>query len=950
MLLKPLAVLGVSTLLFVGCSPQKSAETSPATKDFSSVDFVHQASDIEADAAVVYGKLANGVRYAVMHNETPTKTAALRVRIDTGSFNETDDQRGAAHFIEHMAFNGSKNIVEGEMVKRLERFGLAFGADTNAYTSFDETVYTLDLPEVSTEIIDETLMIMRETVENMTLAPDAIDRERGVVQAEKRNSDSPAARAGRHNLRFLTKGSRISDRLPIGVDETLENMGAAELRSYYQSYYRPENTFVVLVGDIETDYAAAKISEYFSDWTVEGKSAEQKDAGDITPRSLEVGYFTDPEVQTSVSVSILKPYVPTHDTVDERKKAFIEGLGNRILNRRLQSLALKSDAEFLGGGAGISSLFEAADVATLSMSSRPENWQKALDVGLVELRKALKFGFTQAELDEQLANSRKSIEVAVQTAPTRRTARLAGGILSSFSSESVFSHPTSSLARINTYLDGITPDEVWGAFKEHWYGLDVPLLYLQTSVILDEPEADIQQAFEHSMSIEVEENVVQDTAKFAYTDFGTPGKIAERRHIDDVNADVIRFENNVLLNMKKTDFEKDVIRISVRVGDGSLSIPRKDNALSILAGNVMGAGGLEAHSADDIQRLMAGKAVGAGFSIGTKSFGISGSTVPSNLSDQFNLMMAQLIAPGYREESKARYDKYIESWYPTLDSTPGGVASRDVGRLLHSGDARYGIPSQVDLLTAEIDDVKSWISPQLADGFIDITVVGDIDEDAIIKEVARTFATLPTRKSGHKEYPDMTKLVFPKGQKKPVTLTHSGDENRALLQVYWPAPDGTDMMRNRRLSVLRTIFSNRLTDVIREEEGAAYFPSAGRSGSRLFKGYGYMSASLGLTPQKIPAMTRKLDEIAVDFRDGNISDDEFDRAIQPILENLDSSLESNSYWMGVISNVQTDTWNIDNFRSREKAYRNMTLSDIKPLAADIFRSEAAYRVQILPQK
>ena len=950
MLLKPLIALGVSALFFVGCSPQKSTEKAPEIGDFSAVDFVHQASDIEPDPAVVYGKLANGVRYAVMHNATPTKTAALRVRIDTGSFNETDDQRGAAHFIEHMAFNGSKNIEEGEMVKRLERFGLAFGADTNAYTSFDETVYTLDLPEVSTEILDETLMIMRETVENLTLAPEAIDRERGVIQAEKRNGDSPAARAGRDNLRFLTKGSRVSDRLPIGVDETLENMGAPELRSYYQNYYRPENTFIVLVGDIETDYAATKISEYFSDWTVEGKAGEQKDAGDIAPRNLEVGYFTDPEIQTSVSVTLLKPYTLTHDTVAERKKSFIEGLGNRILNRRLQSLALKSDAEFLGGGAGVSSLFEAADIASLRMSSRPENWQKALDVGMVELRKAIQFGFTQAELDEQLANSRKSIEVAVQTAPTRRTVGLAGGILSSFANEAVFSHPTSSLQRINTYLDDITTDDVWAAFKEQWSGLDTPLLYLQTNKILDQPEAVIEQAFEHSMSIAIEENATQNATKFAYTDFGAPGKIAERRHIDDVDADVIRFENNVRLNLKKTDFEKDVIRISVRVGDGSLSMPRKDNALSILAGNVMGAGGLKAHSADDIQRLMAGKAVGAGFSIGTKSFGISGSTVPSNLSDQFNLMMAQLIAPGYREESKARYDKYIESWYPTLDSTPGGVASRDVGRLLHSGDPRYGIPSQADLLTAKIEDVKTWIGPQLADGSIDITVVGDIDKEAIIKEAARTFATLPVRKSGHKKYPDMTKLVFPKSPKKPVTLSHSGDENRALLQVFWPAPDGTDMMRNRRLRVLRSIFSNRLTDIIREEEGAAYSPSAGRAGSRVFKGYGYMSASLGLTPQKIPAMTRKLDEIAADLRAGNISDDEFDRAIQPILENLDSSLESNSYWMGVISDVQTDTWNLDNFRTRDKAYRNMTLSDIKPLAAKIFRSEDAYRVQILPQK
>ena len=936
-------VLAASTVLVLlaSCGPKKIS---------GPVDFAHQASDIKADPAVVYGKLENGVRYAVMHNDTPTKTAALRVRIATGSLNETDEQRGVAHFLEHMAFNGSKNIPEGEMIKRLERHGLAFGADTNAYTSFDETVYTLDLPEVSDELFDETLMIMRETVENLTLDQDAIDRERGVVQAEKRRGDSPGARAGRDSLRFVTEGSRIMERLPIGSDETLKSMNAEDFRAYYQAYYRPENTFVVLVGDIETDYAAAKIAEYFGDWVAPGIAGESKGAGTTPARGMDIGYFVDPEIQTTISVSTIKPYVEEDDSVAYRKRSIIKGLGNRILNRRLSALALKSDAVFIGGGAGGSSTYETAQSMGYSFSSRPENWKKALAVGEQELRKALKYGFTQAELNEQIVNFRKSLEVSVQTAETRRTGGLASGILGAYSSERVYSHPASGLERFSLYVDDITTEQVWEAFKIQWSALDAPLIYLKTSELLENPEDEIRKAYEDSQAVEVTPNEAQDLGTFAYTDFGAPGKVVSRKHIDDVDADLIKFENNVLLNMKKTDFEKDVIRISISVGDGSLSMPRKDAALEILADNVMSAGGLEAHSDDDIRTLLAGKAVGAGFGIGTRNFGISGSTVPSDLTDQFNIMMAQLIAPGYREESKARYDKYIESWYPTLDSTPGGVASRDVGQLIHVGDVRYGVPDQAALLSATIEDVKAWIGPQLKDGQIEITVVGDIDKDEIIHQVSRTFGTLSKRKLGHKDYPHMTGLTFPKGRRTPVTLTHSGDENRALLKVYWPAPDGSEIMRNRRLSVLRSIFSNRLTDIIREEEGVAYSPSAGRSGSRIFKNYGYMSASLGLKPKKVPAMITKLDEIAVDFQTGNITDDEFERAIQPILENLDSSLESNSYWQGVISNAQTDTWSIDNFRTRDAAYKDMTLAELKPLAADIFKKQNAYRIQILPAK
>jgi len=930
----------LAVLLLTACAPKRKAPT----------DFAHQASDIKPDPGVVYGKLPNGVRYAVMHNETPTKTAALRMRFATGSLNETEDQRGLAHFLEHMAFNGSKNIPEGEMVKRLERSGLAFGADTNAYTSFDQTVYMLNLPDVSEDMINETLMIMRETAENLTLDQDAIERERGVVQSEKRRQDSPGVRASLDKFKFFARGSRLFSRLPIGSDETLKSMNADLFLDYYQGFYRPENTFVVLVGDIETDYASAKIAEYFSDWQAVGDVGDSKDAGTSPPRPSEVGYFTDPEIQTNITLATIKPYEHFEDNIATRKRGFVEGLGNRILNRRISALAQKADAVFLSGGVGISAPFKTMEQASLSMSSRPKNWKKALAVGEQELRKVIEFGFTQAELDEQLANSRKSMEVAVQTSATRRTKSLASGILGGFAGESVFSHPSSSLERFSVYGEDISLDAVWSAFKEQWSALDTPLLYLQTSEVLENPQAEIRAAYDASLAVPISANAEKDMGKFAYTNFGTPGKVLSESRIDDVGADLIRFENNVMLNFKHTEFAKDSISITVRIGDGLLSMPSKDAALQYLASNVMSAGGLEAHSADDVRTLMAGKVVGVSFSFGTKYFYLSGSTVPSDLTDEFNTMAAFLTAPGYRPEARARYNKYIESWYPTLDSTPDGVASRDVARLLHSGDLRYGIPTQAELLAPATTDIQNWLTPYLQSGQMEITVVGDIDKETIIAQVARTFGALKKRNTHLGDYPDMTKIIFPKGRRKPVTLRHSGDDNRALLQVFWPAPDGTDIMVTRRLGVLRSIFSNRLTDIIREDESAAYSPSAGRSGSRYYENYGYMSASLGLKPEKVEAMIIVLDEIAADFQTGNISDDEFLRAIKPTLESLDTSLESNAYWGQVISTAQTDTWGVDNFRSREEAYQSMTLDDIKPLAAQIFKAKNAYRVQILPQK
>ena len=381
------------------------------------------------------------------------------------------------------------------------------------------------------------------------------------------------------------------ERLPIGTGETLATINTDDFKAYYNGYYRPENTFVVLVGDIKTDYAITKIADYFADWTVNTAPSIHANAGTTPPRGADIGYFVDPEIQTSITLSTLKPYTDYTDTTARRKKSFIDGLGNRILNRRFSSLAQKSDAVFIGGGVGSSSAYETADTMSLTMSSRPENWQMALAVGEQELRKALKYGFTQAELDEQLANSKKSMQVSGQTADTRRTGSLASGILGAFAGEGVYTHPRTSLERFSVYENDITLEDVWGRFKEQWSALDTPMLYLQTSVILENPTADIKQAYMDSLTVEVEANAVLETSEFAYTNFGIAGKISSEKYIEDIDTHLIAFENNVLLNFKKTDFEKDTVRISVSVGDGNLSAPRKDFALMSLAGTVMGAGG-----------------------------------------------------------------------------------------------------------------------------------------------------------------------------------------------------------------------------------------------------------------------------------------------------------------------------------------------------------------------
>jgi len=913
--------------------------------------FPHHNSDLVVETAIEYGRLPNGLRYAVMSNETPSNTATLLMRFDTGSVNEEDGQEGLAHFLEHMAFNGSKNIPEGEMIKRLEKFGLAFGADTNASTSFDETIYQLELPEVNDEILDETLMIMRETASNLTLDPEAIDRERGVILAEKRARTSPAYHASIASLKFYLEGSPFPDRIPIGTEKSIQSVTPENFHAFYKGYYHPDETFIVLVGDFETDYAAGKIEEFFADWTVETAAKADVEINPLGARGVEAEYYVDPEIQSSISLTVMGAPDLRKDTADNRRAGFIESLGNRILSRRLAKIARSGEAAFISASASSSSIYEVRGLSTLSMSMQPENWDKALAQGEQALRQAYEFGFTQAELDEQIANTRKGLEVAVQTSPTRRTSSLARQIMGSFSADQVMTEPAANLERFEKYADSITPEQVHTAFKSKWEGLESPQLYLSTSKVIENAEDVMMKALADSREVTVQPLESQSKADFAYTDFGTPGKIASRETIEDIEFEQIVFENNVRLNIKKTPYQKDVISIDVALGKGDLFFPEELPGFKWFAPNMLSLAGLEAHSADDIQTLMAGKSVGTSISFGTRRMYMSGATVPEDLDDQLNLMTAYATAPGYRAEAKTRYDNYIQSFYPTLDSTPGGVAAKEVERLIRSGDARFGYPEEEDLINIEMESLKTWLELDLIGNAIEIGVVGDVDVDMVIEEVARTFGALPKVDA---DIPSIkgkdVSLEFPTGSQRPVKLSHAGEAGTALLRTYWPAPDGRDVTTSRHVSMIAQLFKLRLTEVMREEEGASYSPSAFSYSPRIYPDYGYIGASLELDPKDIDRISAKVDEIAAEFRAGEFDEAIFERAIKPARERIETSLESNGYWMNVISEAQSDPERLDRHRSRYKAYQNMTIKELQSLAATLFDPKDAYRVQVLPEQ
>ena len=910
--------------------------------------FAQDRSDIPADPAIRYGQLDNGLRYAILQNDTPPNTASIRMAFNVGSMVEDDDQRGLAHFIEHMAFNGSENVPEGEMVALLERYGLQFGPDTNAGTNREYVVYQLDMPEVDDETIDTGLFIMRETASNLTLDIGAIDRERDVILSEERVRNTPVRRWSNALMEFRYPGSLVAQRDAIGIPEVIRTAPREAFARYYDEFYRPDRAMLVIVGDIDVDRVEAEIASVYADWTASEDPAEPPVAGSVdVDRGFDTGYFHDPDFFTVLTVESVQPDTIEDDTTARRFDGLLDSLATGIVSRRMSTIISSGTSPLLQGGASYSTAeYGFAARANILAVAQPERWEEGLAVVEQELRRALEHGFTQSELDEQLTNLRTALETAVEQADTRASSSLSDAIWSSWRFNQVFGHPSDALARFNGYEDDITLEAVNAAFREQWSG-NGPLVFLATSLEIDDAESRIAEVWNESAQTAVDAMEDVEIAAWAYEDFGTPGEVIERTEIEDLGVTRLVFDNGVRVSLKQTDFENDVIRMNMTFGRGDLE-PRNEAVVDTVASSVFTSGGLEAHSFDDLGRILAGRNVGGNFSVSAGSFSMSGSTTPDDLLLQFQLFAAYMTAPGYRPESLAQFRASLPELRRNLGSTPGGVRTRDISRMLRSGDQRFGFPTQAEADEVDLDDVRAFLTPALESAPIEITVVGDFEEQAVIDAIAATIGALPERADDWPDYDENRILEFPEPTETPIVLTHNGGDDQALVNVYWPTTDDSDVHVSRTIRLMRAVLALKLTERLREGEAFTYSASSSNVESFYHPDYGYLYVGADIRVENIDPVYEAIGLIAADMANGEITDDEMLRARRPLLEQIQNAFESNGVWLGWLSQSFEYPERLDRIRTITDDYSDITLEEIIEVARTYLSDDTAYRVTVVP--
>jgi zinc protease len=621
-------------------------------------------------------------------------------------------------------------------------------------------------------------------------------------------------------------------------------------------------------------------------------------------------------------------------------------LGLQALNRRLERLAASGDAPFIAALAIRQDRARRADITQLIGVSQAGKWEAALAAIEQEQRRALQFGFTQAELDREIAELRAALVNAATGAATRPSAALAQAMVRAADEDKVFTSPADDLALFDAAVKGLTAERVTAATRRIFAG-GGPLVYLTSPTPVEGGEQALLAAYSQSRGVPVTAAAVQQIQPWPYSSFGPPGAVAERHDIPSLGVTAVRFANGVRLTVKPTKFRDDEILVAVRAGHGQLDVPAgRPNPAWALDRGAFTLGGLGKISYDDLQQTLASSVYGADFGVAEDAFQFQGKTRPQDFAVQLQLLAAYAADPGFRATGWDRLRGFSGTIQDQLASTPAGVFNRDAARLLHAGDPRWATPSREEMAASSVADARALLAAPLRSGPLEVIVVGDVTVDEAVRQAAATFGALPPR--GAEDVPAASlRTAFPNPGL--VRLTHNGRADQGLAMIAWPTTDFyADQKQARTLNLLGQVLQLRLIDEIREKQGTTYSPAAGHNPSETFPGYGFLAAQIEAPPEKLDGFLADASRIAADLRDHAITEDELQRARKPLVEGLTRRRASNEWWLSELANVQTRPEVAASIEHGLEQYQAITPADLQKAARQYLLDAKAWKLEIVP--
>ena len=943
------SLLSLFFLLVAFDCPAAADSQAPRASVCPTSGWPQDRSDLKPDPALEFGRLANGLRYVVMANPEPKNRVALYLNVQAGSIQETDEQKGVAHFLEHMLFNGTTHYPPGTLVNFFQSIGMGFGGDTNAHTGFDETVYNLMLPSGKEEAMAEGFKVLADYARGALLLQSEVDRERGVILAEKRSRDSAATRVSKQQMRFDFAGTLVADRDPIGTEEVLRVADSPLLRSYYDRWYRPETMLVVAVGDMEPKETVKMLERHFAGLQGVGKIGDCPDFGAVQESGTDILFLPEPELgYTGLALTTVYNVQPRVDTLAWELEQFRQYVAVALLTNRMQKLEQQSNSPIAQAQTQSGIFLQRVGYATLTARTETHRWQEGLTLLQTTLAQALQDGFTETELDRGKQQVAAFLEKEVQTAPSRDSRKIAGEIIRKLNSNEVVLSPAQEMALYRPVLEKMSLTEVNTAFRELWSRprrLIEVVGAVDPALLKGQAEAQIRQVYLANGAKPVRPWVEEQRVAFPYLPSPShPGEIIEHTSHQDIGVESYVLKGGVRLNCKVTDFQANQVLLSVQFGKGKLAEPV--DGLALLSESVVKESGLGKLTREQLEEALSGTNVALNFQVGPESFSLTGAGLGKELELLLPLVYSRLHDPAFRPEAFHRSRENLHRMYDQLVNSVEGIQQLQGERFLAGSSREYGLASWTQVERLGLDQVSKWLAPAFIQEPLEINIVGDVKSQEMVQLVAKYFGSEQRREQENAPSPP---IIFPAGEQRLLPVASSID--KALLTVAWRTSDYWDIARTRRLNLLAAILDDRLRVKIRQELGATYSPQVFSQPSRAHVGFGLLESRLTVAPEQAQPLAKVIKEVAAALGSKGVTEDELHRALEPTLTSIKDIKRNNRYWLESVLNLCTRhpqqlQWPL----TISKDFAGITAEDLTVLAARYLQEQLAATVIVTPEK
>ena len=861
---------------------------------------VSDSQSLPTDPAVLSGKLENGMSYFIQRNTEPANRVMLRLVIQAGSNMEEDDQQGVAHLLEHLAFNGSENFEPQELVSYFESIGMNFGADVNAYTSFDETVYMLEVPADDPTMLDTGMLVFHDWACGLTLSQEELDKERGVVVEEWRLRRGLNGRINDTQIPLLLKDSRYAERLPIGKMDVIQNIPRQRVVDFYEKWYRPELMSVVVVGDVEPEKIEELIQEVMGDIPASEKPIERETYSVPMQTKPVVQIMRDPEQPYQLIQILEQVKNQPITTVGDMKNTIITQIASSIFNMRLSELSQSADSPWID--AAIANQFITHNTAFHMLGLVPLNNQfdKGFNTLLEEFLRYKKFGVIQGELDRAKENILASAEQSWKNRDKINSSQLASDIVNSIVTGDTLVSVEEMYNLYQKIIPTITLEEVNGVAATWFKGLGTILFAVipeNTTNFPSQEELLTQwQNFKPSKPLEpyTEDKVEGDLMTIP----GQQGTVSYEGTLPGTDILSYKLSNGATLLLNQTDFKHNEILFNA-VSKGGLSLlSDKDFPSGTFAVSYNDLSGLNGFTPTDLQKKLAGKKVSLYTYIGNYNEQLSGSTTTQDLETLMQLIHLQFTAADFTDTAWANLMNNATLQAQSHGSQPNDVFSDKIIQILYGDNIRKQplttqLLEKVNAKTAE----EAFIQRFSDAGDFTFIFTGDFNQEEVLELAATYLATLPATNSQEKAI--WREPEFPKGINKAVVKKGLEEQSQVFIAFGGSLPTvepSTAYQESEMLSMLQNLLDLRLREVVREEKGGTYNVNVSAS-MELYPQRSFMVEILfGCQPGREQELTDAIIDEVENLRKNLVDQSYITKLQEAYRRSKETALKTNSYW------------------------------------------------------